>query len=822
MTSRQQQDIQLGDDRTQFQTADVSPSNSPPPIPRTQQQMDDGLSSLGKGSQAGDPRSDEQKKKDAELAERLSGLIEDANSRVLPLCRMIRKHIETMDSKKEDDRDERELVEQVKPLLIQAEKILNETQGTIKGADPDNRLSRKAQNHQQTHTATPEEQRLAAALKVMAEEVGGTIEWAKNKLDAYPKAKKDLGPLLDALGAPLTQIISGVCLLLGGVLNLVGKILSGLGLDSLLKGIYTALVMALEHEVVVEARPYHFGNEHSEFARLSVRTLGTFELEQAFLFKQQDFIDILTYGLQTDHPTSDKTPLKDRDNMTQDFDLWPNPALPPSQFSPVRLPGTSPESTKTLREVLRKNHEQWHCFYDELGRHNHISHHTLAVWALGAHQDVVRMGYDKNEHLQQPKGESPGVITKENWKDSLGDRRHYSSYIAFFTSVVKEIGSARAVEQYVLSHEANFGSKNKEGKTPEMLSRLQAGIMHAHIHVGYGAEFGLPGMVVEGLAEAAVSEPDSTDVIPATLWDEAQNTSSLSAKLSSVLSLGGSTASAETKENVTALDILNLIITDTSIQPQSMGLETMYADVQRTCGAKIAEHVNKWSFSPSQPSKEEIQSKIEELHFALTLMYAVPGYKGAEEGQFNADFLSCHFVTSGIFAPSLVTYLSPINQVRLLKGFFGACLSWYVSIGKPRLDLRPLFGDEELGHPRPPEEEEVKKRAHRHTLPRPENPNPWTWILREAIVNPDDHVPKCQRALAHYANLYGAREKASFSLKADAEQSGIKGIEELDGTLFLRAAALTQQRLGRDREEVPKLQIYWDRRGYMGGGDDSY
>jgi hypothetical protein len=31
-------------------------------------------------------------------------------------------------------------------------------------------------------------------------EVHGTIEWAKNKLEAFPKAKKDLGPLLDALG----------------------------------------------------------------------------------------------------------------------------------------------------------------------------------------------------------------------------------------------------------------------------------------------------------------------------------------------------------------------------------------------------------------------------------------------------------------------------------------------------------------------------------------------------------------------------------------------------------------------------------------------
>lgn len=32
------------------------------------------------------------------------------------------------------------------------------------------------------------------------QEVQGTIDWAKDKLSSFPKAKKNLGPLLDALG----------------------------------------------------------------------------------------------------------------------------------------------------------------------------------------------------------------------------------------------------------------------------------------------------------------------------------------------------------------------------------------------------------------------------------------------------------------------------------------------------------------------------------------------------------------------------------------------------------------------------------------------
>ncbi|KIK65438.1 hypothetical protein GYMLUDRAFT_56159 [Collybiopsis luxurians FD-317 M1] len=199
-----------------------------------------GLDNAPPPSTTNDERTDEEKKKEAEIAERLSRLIEDANSRVVPLCKMIRKHIENMDSRKEEDRNEDELVQQVKPLLQQAEQIMNETYGMMKGADPDNKISNRAQNHQKAHKATPEEQRLAEALKVMIEEVGGTIEWARNKLDSFPKAKRDLGPLFDALGQPLTQIVAGVGMLLAGVLNLVGNLLSGLGLDSLLKGILGA------------------------------------------------------------------------------------------------------------------------------------------------------------------------------------------------------------------------------------------------------------------------------------------------------------------------------------------------------------------------------------------------------------------------------------------------------------------------------------------------------------------------------------------------------------------------------------------------------
>ncbi|KAJ3529856.1 hypothetical protein NMY22_g8823 [Coprinellus aureogranulatus] len=191
-------------------------------------------------TEKGDPRSQEEQDVDAKLAERLSIMIEESNERVVPLTKMVRQKIEQFEALKPEDRSEDQLIKEVRPLLEQAEKVLYETNGAVRGADPDKRLTNQAKRNMQDHKATPQEQRLAEALKVTIEEVQGTIEWARDKLDSYPKAKKDLGPLLDALGQPLTQIVGGVGLLLSGVLGLLGNLLSGLGLNSLLKGIFAA------------------------------------------------------------------------------------------------------------------------------------------------------------------------------------------------------------------------------------------------------------------------------------------------------------------------------------------------------------------------------------------------------------------------------------------------------------------------------------------------------------------------------------------------------------------------------------------------------
>ncbi|PPQ76847.1 hypothetical protein CVT26_002301 [Gymnopilus dilepis] len=180
--------------------------------------------------------------------------------------------------------------------------------------------------------------------------------------------------------------------------------------------------------------------------------------------------------------------------------LFPTPSLPKSALTPSHFPGVSPESTSALQKVLKDNHTRWHIFFNEKRFHNHAAHRAIAAWTLGADAYTVESAYERDCDYEKPAFESPGRITTENFSDHLGDERYYNAYKDFFTAYVKDKGVATSIEDYILSPEANLGfeANLSKGKQPHMLSRFLNGVLHPLIHTGYGAEFTLPGMVVEG------------------------------------------------------------------------------------------------------------------------------------------------------------------------------------------------------------------------------------------------------------------------------------------------------------------------------------
>ncbi|EWZ28162.1 hypothetical protein FOZG_18126 [Fusarium oxysporum Fo47] len=200
-------------------------------------------------AEADEKKQAEEAEKNKKLAQSLAYQIEQTLERLRPICRSIKDKISAAEAQKPADRDEEELVRQVKPLIEEGGKILTETNGIIRGLDPDGRISRNAKQKTAAGEATPEEAHLANLLKELSTEIQTTIEEGKRKLEGMPHAKKEINPLWALLAEPLFQIVAAVGLLLSGVLGLVGKLLgpilspllNGLGLGGLLDGLLGGL-----------------------------------------------------------------------------------------------------------------------------------------------------------------------------------------------------------------------------------------------------------------------------------------------------------------------------------------------------------------------------------------------------------------------------------------------------------------------------------------------------------------------------------------------------------------------------------------------------
>jgi hypothetical protein len=95
----------------------------------------------------------------------------------------------------------------------------------------------------------------------------------------------------------------------------------------------------------------------------------------------------------------------------------------------------------------------------------------------------------------------------------------------------------------------------------------------------------------------------------------------------------------------------------------------------------------------------------------------------------------------------------------------------------------------------------------------------WPRVIQSAIRCQDAHTPKVARALMDFAVRWGTRAPGYFSAAGEEkERTGalapaLEGIERLDGTLFVRVAGLTFDRLGWMDQGEKERQ--WDRDGIL-------
>jgi hypothetical protein len=172
-----------------------------------------------------------------------------------------------------------------------------------------------------------------------------------------------------------------------------------------------------------------------------------------------------------------------------------------------------------------------------------------------------------------------------------------------------------------------------------------------------------------------------------------------------------------------------------------------------------------------------------------------------------------HMVTSSIFLPSYIVYLTPSSQELFLRGYFFVSLCWWIARGRPSLNITKFLSSTS---PQPsPAPASNPPKPHESAIDSHGVPNPWLPLIANSVVHPDDHHSKLQRTLVHYGMLYGNREAG----RPDFKGTELEGAERLDGSLFIRVAGLTDERLGRVRQGEESRG--WSRTGFYQSAENS-
>ncbi|KAH7318698.1 HypA protein [Stachybotrys elegans] len=170
-------------------------------------------------------------------------------------------------------------------------------------------------------------------------------------------------------------------------------------------------------------------------------------------------------------------------------------------------------SSAKVSELLQKDLERHHCFFNLDGFHNHISHHLLSLYGTGSDPRALEQAYDANasyqNHVKEPRDKVVREL-RQDWANAskyLSKGQYYSDFLRFFQLEIQDKGWQEVLAEYVFKGDAS---------SHDMMARLYAGFLHPMIQLMYGVEWEQPAIVAEGLAQAAVHANKLGDLLAQT------------------------------------------------------------------------------------------------------------------------------------------------------------------------------------------------------------------------------------------------------------------------------------------------------------------
>ncbi|KAF7325074.1 hypothetical protein MKEN_00550100 [Mycena kentingensis (nom. inval.)] len=359
--------------------------------------------------------------------------------------------------------------------------------------------------------------------------------------------------------------------------------------------------------------------------------------------------------------------------------------LQPLKQGLVNLPGSTPHSAALTAKLLHKSFETHHCFFNDEFFHDHLSHHILSLYDLGASAEAIQKTYDFHSSYLRPlfhgnKEQKVGRVTEANWHETLGETRAdlYADYLSFFSERIAKDGVRAVLEKYLFTPEAN-------GNGILMLTRFFGGVLHPIIQVGYGVEFGQDYIVAQGLSLTAITSPQGSVVMePAGLSD-----------------IPATTNSSPESPGPTLLTLLHEFSTDPSLTfipfPGPFNGGASFAGLIKWVrdhpahGTRIRALFAKWRFAFTP---EDFERKVDECMWAAALILGgtTPAARLSAGKGPRMDFFLMHVLTSALTLRPLIRVLeSPVAQGAAADGsrtsarLFARYITARRGLGVPRL-----------------------------------------------------------------------------------------------------------------------------------------
>jgi len=110
-------------------------------------------------------------------------------------------------------------------------------------------------------------------------------------------------------------------------------------------------------------------------------------------------------------------------------------------------------------------------FFNNSGFHNHIAHHLLTIFALGANPQQIQKAFDDNKVIQRPqfpveKRNVQDMADKAKFKEFLGKEQYFHDYEIFFRKQIEEKGWEQVLNEQLFA---------KDEHAERMLARMFAG-----------------------------------------------------------------------------------------------------------------------------------------------------------------------------------------------------------------------------------------------------------------------------------------------------------------------------------------------------------